>query len=165
MKRENTFKMLGIMRHLAQVLILTLVWAKIGFSDLSALEREYGVKIDLLRIAQIESSNDPLAFNKKERAFGLYQIRNPLLADWNASHPKEMYYEGQLFNPDVNRKLAEWYLTDRIPKMLRFYGKHVTTENILIAYNAGIAYVVYEKELPKITKRYLEKYFNGRNEK
>jgi hypothetical protein len=42
--------------------------------------------------------------------------------------------------------------------MIAYYGKDVTIKNVLIAYNAGISYVAYDKSIPNETKNYIEKY-------
>ena len=111
-------------------------------------------------IAIIESSNNPLAYNQKTQARGLYQITPICLKEWNNFHSSEHYTLNDLFNPQVNEKIAKWYLTKRIPQMLRYYKKPVTIENILICYNAGIKYVL-KGEIPKETKEYIQKYKEG----
>jgi soluble lytic murein transglycosylase-like protein len=62
-----------------------------------------------------------------------------------------------LYDVKLNKKVAVWYLTRRIPQMLRAKGKPVTVENILIAYNAGIGRVVKGIK-PSETRQYLKKY-------
>ena len=111
-------------------------------------------------IAIIESSNNPLAYNPKTQARGLYQITPICLKEWNNFHPSEHYALNDLFNPQVNEKIAKWYLTKRIPQMLRYYKKPVTIENILICYNAGIKYVL-KGVIPEETKEYIQKYKEG----
>ena len=114
-------------------------------------------------IRQIESSGDPKAHNKKEDARGLHQIRPIVLKEWNNYNPKEQYKGKDLFDPDINKKIGEWYLNYRIPQMLQTFGKPITIENVITSYNAGIDYVVKEKPIPKITQDYLKKYYELMN--
>jgi len=113
--------------------------------------------IDLDIIKQIESSNNPLAYNKTTKATGLYQITPICLMDYNIAH-KTLYDIEDMYNPILCHKIAEWYLNKRIPQMLRYYNKPITLENCLVAYNAGIAYIVYNKPLPEETVNYIRKY-------
>lgn len=136
--------------------------------------------IDMNKIMMIESSGNPRAFNPNDNSVGLFQITPICLEEANRLAPDEIvgrnctginylhlgaYCERRkltqddLFNPLINTRIAKWYLTERIPAMIRYYKKPVTVENILISYNAGISYVVQDKPLPKITKDYLRKYF------
>ena len=117
----------------------------------------HAIEIDMERIKQIESAGDPYALSHAG-ARGLWQIGGPALLDWNQYHRNEVYTLDDLWTPEINRKIANWYLHYRIPAMLRYYGKPVTLENILISYNAGISYVVSGKPLPKETRAYIEKY-------
>lgn len=116
------------------------------------------VRIDLRKIAMIESSGNPLAINAKDDSIGLYQITPICLKEWNQFHKNEKYSREDLFNPIINERIAQWMLEVRIPAMIRHYGKIDSVENRIIAFNAGIAYVVNGKELPRITKNYIEKY-------
>lgn len=114
-------------------------------------------KINLNRIAQIESSGNPQAIGPGGD-IGLFQVTPILLRDFN-SRTGHHYLKNDMFDADNNTQVASWYLLKRIPQMLRHYGIAVTTRNIIIAYNAGIKILVYHKPLPTITVRYLKKYF------
>lgn len=114
--------------------------------------------IDTEKVVKIESSGNPKAYNKKSGAIGLMQVTPICLTEWNQFHPKQQFTKEQLYDPKVNRMIGEWYLCVRIPQMLRFYQKPVTVENCLIAYNAGIAYVVNGTKLPAETVQYIKKY-------
>lgn len=111
--------------------------------------------IDMEAIKQIESGGNPNA-TSPVGAMGLYQIMPITLKDYNQI-TKKNYKKEQLFDPDINTEIAEWYLTQRIPQMLKHYKKPVTTDNILWAYNAGIGNLV-KNVFPKETKNYLYKY-------
>ena len=111
--------------------------------------------VDLNTIKQIESAGNPLAVSRTG-AIGLYQIMPCVLAEYNL-YNKVNLQRVDLFNPLVNEQIAKWYLTKRIPQMLRHYGKAITTTNCITAYNAGIRAVV-KGYLPRETANYLQKY-------
>ena len=113
--------------------------------------------IDLNKIIAIESSGNANAFNKSSQARGLCQITPICLREWNDFNSTQ-YSKEDLFIPAVNKEIATWYLNVRIPQMLRHYRKEDSVRNRLIAYNAGISYVVNGKSLPSETVRYIEKY-------
>ena len=115
--------------------------------------------IDLDIIAQIESGNNPLAYNKRTQATGLYQITPICLADYNQYHRKR-YNLSDMYNPEYAYTVANWYINIRIPQMLKHYKKPVIIDNLLISYNAGISYIRDNKPLPKETINYIIKYQN-----
>ncbi len=116
-----------------------------------------GSLINIKKIIQIESSGNARAWNKGEDARGLCQVRICVLREYNERHSKR-YSMQDLFIPEINIEIASWYLEKRIPQMLRHYGIAVTPENVIIAYNAGINYLVRHKPIPQTTRRYLLKY-------
>jgi len=117
------------------------------------------VHVDMQKIKMIESSGNPRAYNVHSQARGLYQITPIVLEEWNNFHPGDQYTEEDLFSSRVNSTIAHWYMNYRIPQMLKYYGIQDTVTNRLIAYNAGIAYVVGNgKVLPRETVHYIEKY-------
>ncbi len=113
--------------------------------------------INMNKLAYIESSNNPLKYNRRTGARGLYQITPICLKEYNNFH-KIKFTLPDLFIPATNKKIAKWYLEERIPQMLRYYKKDVTIDNILICYNAGISYVAENKILPDETGEYILKY-------
>lgn len=114
------------------------------------------VDIDLDSIIQIESGWNPSALNKKDDSRGLCQITPILLKEWN-TFQKDQYTMNDLYDPQINMRIAYWYLHYRIPQMLRYYKKEVNLRNVLWAYNAGISRVL-EGVVPKITQDYFRKY-------
>jgi len=114
-------------------------------------------EINMRAIATIESSNNPSAYNTRSKATGLYQITPICLADFHDYHDKRYTLEDML-DPDKCYEVAHWYLNDRIPRMLKYYGLKLTINNILIAYNAGINYLITERKLPRETINYIKKY-------
>jgi soluble lytic murein transglycosylase-like protein len=117
-----------------------------------------GSRIDMQKIAKIESSGNPLAIGKGGD-IGLYQITPVLLKDYNNFHSIK-YSRLQLFNATINTQIAQWYFEIRIPQLLRHFKIPVTQRNILICYNSGINTLVKNKKLPEITRKYLIKYNN-----
>ena len=118
---------------------------------------QYEVYIDMGKIAMIESSNNPLAYNRHSKARGLYQITPICLADYNQYHNIK-YSIDDLYNKDINYDIANWYMNVRIPQLLKHYKQADTVENRLISYNAGINYVIKRLILPSETIEYIHKY-------
>ena len=113
--------------------------------------------VDMDIIAEIESSGDPLAYNPGSKATGAWQVTPICLADYN-NYNNTQYTLKDMFNQGKCYEVAFWYLNNRIPQMLRYYGRPVTIDNILICYNWGIGHLVNDDKLPKETKDYLIKY-------
>jgi len=114
-------------------------------------------EINLDAIAFIESNNDSLAYNQTSEARGLYQITPVCLEEYN-NYNRTDYTKADLFSEGINKEIAIWYITIRIPQMLRYFNKERSIRNILISYNAGINYVVKNLPLPKETIDYIDKY-------
>lgn len=115
-------------------------------------------KVDMHAIMRIESHGDVHAFNQQSGARGLYQVTPIVVEEWNAFHPNQEFKNEDMFNASICEFVAKWYLNKRIPQMLRYFKKPVSVRNILISYNAGINYVVKDKQLPKETVDYIKKY-------
>ena len=113
-------------------------------------------KVDMNKIYSIESNNNPKAKSGKG-AIGIGQILDAL-KDWNNLKPKEKYTAQDMYDAAKNKKVAEWYMNERIPQMLRAYKIADTVDNRLIAYNFGIGNLKNKKPLPKETIDYLKKY-------
>ncbi len=133
------------------------------------------VEIDMDAIAQIESSNQMRAYNKKTQARGLYQITPIVFKDFKEAgargdFPKHANWIYQLtpddsYNPHTNKIIAQWYLTEAIPFYLDNYNIPDTLTHRIFCYCWGIGNVVkwyraggeYDR-LPKEVKAYLKKY-------
>jgi len=113
--------------------------------------------IDLVRLAQIESSQNPRAYNPKSQARGLMQITPISLKDYNNYHAKEPVSPDQLYDPTTNMQVAQWYIQQRIPQMLKAFKIPVTLDNVLWAYNGGIGNVKINRMAPE-TQDYIRKY-------
>ena len=113
--------------------------------------------IDYSKIAWLESRGNPMAYNKVSRARGLFQITPICLFDYNKEN-RTHYTLENLFDPTINRRIAEWYFEKRIPQFLKTYGKEDTIENRLICFHAGIKRLI-ENKIPKSTREYIKEYF------
>lgn len=113
--------------------------------------------IDMNAIYQIESSLNPKAINARTKAYGLGQVTPIVVADWNNMNPKQRLTHDQMLDPLLNQRVSSWYMNQRIPQMLSAYRVPDTTDNRLIAYNAGIGYA-RKGLIPDETKAYLTKY-------
>lgn len=129
--------------------------------------------IDMDALAQIESSNNPKAYNKKSQARGLYQITPIVLKHYNYVNmtEKDYYVEYDLNLPEINTKIANWYLNWLFKYIQRNYHKGIYNpdyerawEDILIAYNWGPnnwrkwSNSEGKIKLPKETQAYLRRY-------
>jgi len=122
----------------------------------SSYSQDHG--IDLAIIAMIESSNNPLAHNKYDGGSrGLYQINPICLKDYNIQMSTKHTLD-DLFNPDLNKRIAKWMFEVRIPQYLNRLGLPLSLDNKIIAYNAGILYLSKKKTIPKTTLDYISKY-------
>jgi soluble lytic murein transglycosylase-like protein len=115
-----------------------------------------GEEVDLNRIKIIESGGNALAHNKRSDARGLYQITGICLKEYNTFN-KSRYTPDDLWRTDINAKIASWYLSVRIPAMLKYYGLADTVKNRIWAYNAGIGNVK-KGIMPAETRAYIAKY-------
>ena len=153
--------------------ILAMLFLCIGITGYAEVE------ISIPAIIALESNGDPHAFNKTSGAIGLMQITPVCLDDWNTTKgkfsfeeqfgkPGTYFYEtrylniADLYNPNINLIIGQWYINTRIPQMLKAYGMPDSVNNRLIAYNWGAKnlkhYLKGERKLPKETKQYLIKY-------
>jgi soluble lytic murein transglycosylase-like protein len=119
--------------------------------------------IDLKAIKTIESDGDPYAVNVGSGCYGLYQISEICLKEFNQFH-RSHYGTKDLFKPAVNEMVAFWYF-GRIKDMLARYQIPINTTTLIASYNWGIGHVAdWAKEgmrygeLPAETRRYIEKY-------
>jgi soluble lytic murein transglycosylase-like protein len=117
--------------------------------------------VDLEIIAEIESSNNPKAENKRSGARGLYQITPICLKHYNQSNDTQIGYD-ELFDPGKNLEIALWYFA-----WLESQG--LSEIDQLIAYNWGIGNLRQYNEgtykhIPRETCRYVNKYFQLKEE-
>lgn len=122
--------------------------------------------IDLKIIGMIESGGDPYAVNVATRCYGLYQISEICLEDYNEAH-QSRYAIKDLFRAEINERVASWYFM-RISEMLHAYHIPVTVATLIASYNWGIGHVrtwfeqgMKPEGLPAETRRYISKYKAG----
>lgn len=137
----------------------------VGIIAFALIGQAHAVEIDIDKIIQIESSGNPDAYNSRSGCIGLMQI-NPkaALLDYNYYHGKK-YFAQDLYNPQINVLIGQWYLSHRIPTMLKHYEIPITIETIIASYNWGIGHVrrwhdrgMVFAELPPETQNYIKKY-------
>ncbi len=84
-------------------------------------------------IAKIESSNNPKAFNKKESAIGIYQIREAYFKDAQEfDRALRIYSHRDCFDPSVAKKVVRAYVQRYQPKG--------TPEQWAQLHNAGVGW-------------------------
>jgi len=82
-------------------------------------------------IAMAESTNNPNAISS-DGGYGLYQISDPCLKDYNRANKTEFVLENML-DPVLCEKVAKWYL-EHLKKRL---GKHYNQQTLVLSYNWG----------------------------
>ena len=120
---------------------------------LSEYSAKYGASLsEMESIALRESSNDPLVgLHPDGISYGLLGI-TPIV------EKEFLNMTGTLADRKIIRDnviLGCWFWGYRIPQMLKYFGHRNTLRNRVIAYNAGINYVVKQTELPGTTIAYI----------
>ena len=114
------------------------------------------ISIVIATIIAMESSGNPMAFNRATEARGLMQITPVVLSDYNKRNHANLSHS-QLFSESINKHVGTWYLTVRIPELLQAKHKPVTLENVLICWCQGIKHVSKpSKQAKAYIKRYAE---------
>jgi len=113
-------------------------------------------EIDMKKIAMIESSGCKFKVGDDGKSLGCHQVSGAVLKEYNDFN-KARYTKADLMNDAISLKISSWYANQRIPALLKHFGKEDTVTNRLIAYNAGIKAVI-DGRVPKVTKAYLKKY-------
>ena len=111
--------------------------------------REISTKI----IAQMESQGDPFARNGHH--YGLCQLIRGVLKDYNRTH-RTGWHTVDLYNGVLNLRIAEWYLNQEIPRLLKHYDMADTLINRLTAWRLGIKSVLSNTQAKIYTKNYLK---------
>ena len=134
-----------------KILILLIVLLLAGCN-----QKPIWAEVNLQIIAQIESSNNPSAYNKSSGAVGLYQITTICLEDYNQLN-KRQYALNEMFDPNKAYIVANWYMNKRILQLLKHYKLPDNLSNRLWCYNAGIGQCK-KGVLPTETRNYILKY-------
>lgn len=122
--------------------------------------------INMNKIAQIESSNNPNAENPESGARGLCQIMEPTWGESVRLMKKDWAWD-DAFDADKNRQVGNFYMNRRIPQMLKAFKIPDSVEARLAAYNWGVGNLrnVYNEVgedwveyIPDSVKNYILKY-------
>ena len=145
---------LGVFAKVFCLLLVHCLFSSIVFAEIT---------IDLNVIKTIESEGNPRAVNIATRCYGLYQISEICLEDFNQTH-QTRYAVKDLFEPKINEMIASWYF-GRIKEMLRFYDIPITLTTLIATFNWGIGHVrawyakgMRTEGLPAETRGYIKKY-------
>lgn len=118
------------------------------------------IRIDVNIIAELESGNNPMAYNAHEQAYGAHQIRRDALFDYNTAGPgrNRALSLHDMYDDFLSEHVCDWYVNTAIPKYLYYYHIPDTIDNRLIAYNAGIGFLASGKRIPASTRAYVQAY-------
>lgn len=128
--------------------------------------------VNLDVIADIESSGNPLAYNKESGAAGEYQITEGVVVDYNHRTdympnvmPSAQYELKDMYLEDCARYVADFYINYKIPQYLKAYGMPDTITSRIIAWNWGVGRLhkwfkkgSHWNKLPLETRNYILKY-------
>jgi len=117
------------------------------------------ISINMRRIAEIESGNNPKAENPRTGARGLCQIMKSTWEEMTRKMGVDWPWE-EAFNEEANKEVADYYMNTEIPRLLRHFGIEDTIENRLVAYNWGVGnlHKLGLEKAPQETLDYIEKY-------
>lgn len=118
------------------------------------------VRIDVRAIAELESGNNPLAYNAIEGAYGAHQIRRAALFDYNTAGPgrNRALSLHDMYDDFLSEHVCDWYVNTAIPKYLYYYNIADTIDNRLIAYNMGVGALAQGRKVPALTRAYVNAY-------
>lgn len=118
-----------------------------------AFGAELDNSVDMGKIAFIESSGCKNMVGDNGKALGCYQLHEGVVIDYNKAH-KTAFKHKDVMNKAIGLRVADWYMNQKVPAMLKHYGKPDTVENRITAYNMGIGAVVKGKSAVKYIKKY-----------
>lgn len=117
--------------------------------------------IDISKINQIESSGQGDAMGDKGKAFGINQIHEGTLKDFNKAMKKN-YTTEDMMSKLKNDEVANWRYNIDAPKWLKKHEIEDNVQNRISYYNEGpgnyLKRLASGKPAPKITTDYYEKY-------
>lgn len=135
----------------------TLIKCLLVFAFCPVVYAENPANINLSAIAYIESSNRPHVIGDKHlknHAYGLYQIRKPLISDFNHA-TKANYTEKDMLDPSKAVKVAYWAFNKYYPSILRHSKKEVTEIALLTCWNMGQGSYLKGKRATDYQRKYL----------
>lgn len=150
-------------------------WLCIVFALCYGASVAHAEDINLDIIADIESSSEPLAYNRETGATGMYQITLPVIIDFNNEMEEAGIMKGynldDMYTPERGKFIAQWYINNKIPSELQIYNIPDTITSRLIAWNWGIGHLrkwfkhgSHWNKLPLETRKYVKKYFKEINQ-
>ena len=139
-------------------LCFTLVFGVVVFCLLFAIvARAEGAEIDMSIIAQIESSNNPLAYNRHSGARGKYQLTEIAWQDVQNNFPSLRRYPFiYAYKPKVALLFAKAYFV-LIDRYIAHFGLKNDLSVKLACYNQGIS-PTRKGKYSKETVNYIAKY-------
>lgn len=114
--------------------------------------------INLSAISQVESSGRADAIGDKHlknHAYGLYQIRKPLLSDFNHAN-KTHYTEKDMLLPAKASKVASWAFNSYYPRILKAKGHKPSRIALLTCWNMGQGSFFMGKRASSYESKYLK---------
>lgn len=110
----------------------------VKYSDMHDISLE-----SALLIVHVESDFNPNAYNKRGKAYGLCQITNVCLDEYNWMHNTSYTLE-DMYNPDLNLDVGFWYYNRIMTHYSDYYG-YITTRteelqlrDAYLCYNVGV---------------------------
>lgn len=121
--------------------------------------------INLSAISIDESNNKSVIGDKhlKNKAYGIYQIRLPLLTDYNRANGTRLKVE-QMLDPKTSQKVAEWAFNSYYPRILKAKGHKPSRIALLTCWNMGQGSFFLGKRASDYESKYL-KALNNINKK
>ena len=121
--------------------------------------------INLSAISIVESNNKNIIGDKHltNHAYGIYQIRKPLLCDFNHANGTK-YREKDLLKPQIAHKIANWAFTRYYPRILKSKGYKPSRIALLTCWNMGQGSFFLGKRASDYESKYL-KALNNINKK
>jgi hypothetical protein len=147
----------GIMKRTIILKAISIATALVSFLCLNS-RAEYVPHVKMDKISEIESNTNDSAVNRREGAYGRYQIRQCVVTEYNRAHGTA-WKVSDMTNHEISSSVADWYMHHRIPEMLLSNGFRPTESLLIWSWNAGIKSVI-DNRMPPVTMRYLAKYYS-----
>jgi len=117
-------------------------------------------------IAKIESSGNWQAVGDNGKSFGLWQINEKTITDYNRNGLKsgrKAVLSYDLISGDKRLSLGKQeavkaFKSENDKMTLKRLGFPITDENLIVCWNAGCGALKYKKGIPKSTQAYIKKY-------
>ncbi len=125
--------------------------------------------IDMDIITTLESDGNSTAYNKESGARGLCQIQEETWNECTKLLGVDWEFFADVNDPVKNKCIGNFYINNRIPRMLAYYGLYDYKPSRLSCYNWGIGNVndlqtrkqnKWKEHVPDETSRYINDYKN-----